>query len=89
MEISKDLKRIEKEKLLERLLSLYDNKAEECQWNPNDAFDMACWFLGEIIVTLAKQEIIPIDELHKRTKRKTAELIDDVFRQIKDRNLLT
>lgn len=75
-------KRKEKLKLVDDLIKLYVNKHNKNKWNENDAFDVACWFLGEIIVMIWEAHIIPEDELHERMKKKLNEYVDDVFEEI-------
>lgn len=78
----KDAKQQDKGKFVETLMDMYEEKAQESEWNPNDAFDVACWFLGDMVLSLADKKIIPLDELRKRVKEKTADWLDDVFSQI-------
>lgn len=72
----------EKLKLVGDLIKLYVNKHNKNKWNENDAFDVACWFLGEIIVRMWEAHIIPEDELYERIKKKLNEFVDDVFEEI-------
>mgnify|MGYP006916175193 CR=1 FL=1 len=76
------VKRQDKEKLVDDLIDMYAGKAEECNWNQNDAFDVACWFLGDMVMTIAEDKLIPLYELRKRVKKKTADWLDEVFSQI-------
>lgn len=72
----------EKVKLVDDLIKLYVNKHNKNKWNENDTFDVACWFLGEIIVRVWEAHIIPEDELHERMKKKLNEYVDEVFEEI-------
>ena len=75
-------KRKEKLKLVDDLIKLYVNKHNKNKWNENDAFDVACWFLGVNIVRMWEAHIIPEDELQVRMKKKLNEFVDDVFEEI-------
>lgn len=71
-----------KVKLVDELLDRYFKEYDKNEWNGNDAFDVACWFLGEIIIRLCEANIIPEEELKERIKAKLIEYVDDVFKQI-------
>lgn len=75
-------KREEKLKLVVDLIEIYVNKKNKKKWNENDTFDVACWFLGVIIVMIWEAHIIPEDVLHERIKKKLNEFVDDVFEEL-------
>lgn len=75
-------KQKEKEQLVEELMDLYEDTHDENGWNDNDAFDVACWFLGDMIMKLESAHLIPRDELQRRIKLKLDGWVDDVFQQI-------
>lgn len=75
-------KQIDKEQLVEELMDLYEDRHDDNGWNQNDAFDVACWFLGDMITKLEADHLIPRDELQRRIKQKLGWWVDDVFQQI-------
>lgn len=75
-------KQKEKEQLVEELMDSYEDSYFENGWNPNDTFDVACWFLGDMIMKLEADHIIPREELQQRIKQKLDEWVDNVFQQI-------
>lgn len=76
------MKQIDKEQLVDELMDLYEDRHNENGWNNNDAFDVACWFLGDMIVQLEADHLIPREELQRRIKQKLDGYVDDVFQQI-------
>lgn len=75
-------KQIDKEQFVEKLMDLYEDSHDENGWNQNDAFDVACWFLGDMIMLLEADHLIPRDELQRRIKQKLGWWVDDIFQQI-------
>jgi len=75
-------KQKDKEQFVEELMDLYEDRHEENGWNQNDAFDVACWFLGSMIMKLESDHLIPREELQRRIKQKLDGWVDDVFQQI-------
>ena len=71
-----------KVKLVDELLDRYVKEHNKNEWNENDTFDIACWFLGEIIIRLCEANIIPEEELKERIKTNLIEYVDGVFKQI-------
>jgi hypothetical protein len=49
-------KQKDKEQLVEELMDLYEDSHDENGWNQNDAFDVACWFIGDV-----KQQITQLE----------------------------
>lgn len=78
-------KKEDKEKLVEKFFEQYIKTHDKYMWNENDMFDVACWFMGDIIVAISNANIIPREKLHTRIKNKVVEWIDDVFKQLKER----
>lgn len=75
-------KQKDKEQLVDKLIDLYVDRHDENGWNNNDAFDVACWFLGEMIMSIEADHIIPREELQLRIKQKLDWWVDEVFQQI-------
>ena len=72
----------DKIKLVHNLIDMYVKEHNKNKWNENDTFDVACWFLGEIILRLCEAHIIPEEELKERIKTILIEHVDNVFEQI-------
>ena len=79
--MAKDKKK-DKMQLVEKMMDLYEDKHNENDWNNNDAFDVACWFLGDMIMSIEADHLIPRDELQQRIKHKLNVWVDDIFQQI-------
>ena len=75
-------KKKDKMQLVEKMMDLYEDKHNENDWNNNDAFDVACWFLGDMIMSIEADHLIPRDELQQRIKHKLNVWVDDIFQQI-------
>lgn len=71
-------KQKDKEQLVEELMDLYEDRHNEKSWSNNDAFDVACWFLGDMIISIEADHLIPREELQLRIKKK----LDGIFQQI-------
>jgi hypothetical protein len=81
--MAKDKKK-DKMQLVEKMMDLYEDKHNENDWNNNDAFDVACWFLGDMIMSIEADHLIPRDELQQRIKHNLNGWVGDVFQQIEE-----
>ena len=66
------------QQLVIKLLSKADNE----HWNANDIYDVGCWFIGDVIGSLAQLRVIPLDELEERIKETLSNYLTDVFDNI-------
>jgi hypothetical protein len=74
----------DKEQLVDEMMKMYEDRHNKKWWNNNDAFDVACWFLGVMIMSIEEDHLIPREELQQRIKQRLDELVDKVFQQIED-----
>lgn len=79
-------KQKDKEQFVERLMDLYEDSHNENGWNNNDAFDVACWFLGDMIMSIEADHLIPREELQLSIKQKLGWWVDYVFQEIEKKD---
>lgn len=72
----------DKEQLVEEMVRMYEDRHNANYWNNNDTFDVACWFLGVMIMSIEEDHLIPREELKQRIKQKLDVYVDGVFQQI-------